>query len=123
MKNVLFVLTSVATLVTTELASAQYGAVAPQGGIGTSPSNESGQWRDNNWRNGSANDWRSNNWRENGADNWRRNNWREDRTDDWRPREKTSKDKVESQTKENAYENGCRNAPNSLNSNSDTQCR
>ena len=123
MKNILLVLASVTTLVMAEPSSAQYGGVISQGGIASGPSSGSGQWRDNNWRNGSANDWRSNNWRENRTDDWRRNNWREDRTDDWRPREKTSKDKVESKTKENAYENGCRNAPNSLNSNSDTQCR
>src|SRR5450631_1760402 len=98
MRNILLVLASATTLVMTVPSSAQYGGVMPQGGVWTGPSyGNNGQWRDNNWRNGSANDWRS-------------NNWREDRTNDWRPREDNSKDNSKDNLKDNAKNNIKNNA-------------
>jgi hypothetical protein len=122
MRNILFALASVTMLVMTVPSSAQYGA--PVGGAGTGlSSGNNGQWRDNNWRNGPANDWRSNNWREDRTDDWRSKNWREDRTDDWRPREYKPKDNEKNNTKNKASDEDCGRAPNSPNSYANAQCR
>jgi hypothetical protein len=119
MKNILFVLAFVTPFALPIPASSQYGGIVPQSGLGTlqpNGNNGVGQWRDNNWRNGSANDWRTNNWRDDRTDDWRTNNWRDNRTDDWRPREDQSKDKAKTNKQYNASDDDCRRMPNSSNS-------
>ena len=116
-------------LVMTKPCSAQYGGLMPPGGVGTGSSygtNDGGQWRNNNWRDGYSNDWRSNNWREDRTNDWRSNSWREDRTDDWRLRKRPdekSKNNPENNTENNAYQDDCRRVPNSPKSYSDVLCR
>ncbi len=79
---------------------------APPGGAGTYSPGQFGntndpRWRDNNWRDGSADNWRENSWREDRG-SWRRNTWHDDRADDWRERswrEDTAKDELKSDKK------------------------
>jgi len=94
MRNFLLVLTAAASLAMTAAASGQaYLNGAPFGGPGTYSPPPGGnmddpRFRNDNWRDPSADNWRSNNWREdrNGDHGtWRRNTWREDRTDEARP--------------------------------------
>ena len=103
-------------------ASAQYGGVMPQSGFGTYGSNNS-QWRDNNWRNGPANDWRTKNWREDRSENWRTKNWREEQTETWRPRETPSKEKEKTNKSYNASEDECAYARDLPSSYSKAVCR
>ena len=130
MKNILLVLTAVTILMVTVPSSAQYGGVMPPSISGINPysgNNDGGQWRNNNWRDGSANDWRSNNWREDRTDDWRRQNWRNEQTEDWRPhnrREDNSKDTVEKDTKKtDSYDGDCFGSPNSSTDYSSKPCR
>ncbi len=107
MRRLLLILTSVTVAAATVPSFAQtYLNGAPPGGLGTYSAGPYGntndpRWRDNNWRDGSADNWRENNWREDRG-TWRRNNWREDRADDWRQRnwrEETAKDELKTDKK------------------------
>jgi hypothetical protein len=94
MKTIVFVLAIATTLAVTAPANAQaylYGA--PPGGTGAYAPGpyrnlDDPRFRNDNWRDNSADNWRSNNWREDRSNDygtWRRNNWRENRADDSRP--------------------------------------
>jgi hypothetical protein len=124
MKNTLLVLVSVTLLAMITPSRAQsYTDTGPPSGTVTTPGNNGGQWRNNNWRDGYSSDWRQNNWREDRTDDWRHNNWREDRTDNWRPREDRVIDNAKEKEKgNNVNDNDCRITRNRSNGNSNAPC-
>jgi len=118
MRKILLVLTVMILPALSAPAGAQgYTSGVPLGGVPPTPygAYSGGQWRNNNWRDGSSDNWRTNNWRDDRSSNgWRNNNWRDDRTgdQDWR-QERWRQDSVRSSPKEKAADQNQNNETNS----------